>query len=92
MPRHRSLINKSAVKARFAAAGFRTSQRVLDYLEAIVSGAIRTGIRGMVGLARRTVTVEEIHRGKLLGDRTAPSSNSKARNSRRKVNPGLLRR
>ncbi|MCZ6690214.1 MAG: hypothetical protein O7H41_11460 [Planctomycetota bacterium] len=88
----RSLINRSAVKARFASAGFRTSQDVLDHLEAVIGAAIRSGIRGMVGRARKTVTVEEVSRGKFLGDPTAPTKNARPTNSRRKVNRGLLRR
>ncbi len=92
MPRLRSLINRSAVKSRFASAGFRTSQEVLDHLEAIVGAAIRQGIRGMSGRARKTVTVEEIARGKFLGDPTAQGSSSKSGHSRRQVNRGLLRR
>ena len=91
MPRRRSLINKSAVKSRFASAGFRTSQEVLDHLEAIVSIAVKAGIKGMVGRARKTVTVEEVQRGRLLGDparRKSPASDRR----RRQVNRGLLRR
>ena len=92
MPRRRSLINRSAVKARFASAGFRTSQEVLDHLEAIVGAAIRSGIRGMVGRARKTVTVEEVGRGKFLGDPTSPSNDAPPPPYPRKVNRGLLRR
>ena len=92
MPRRRSLINKSAVKSRFASAGFRTSQEVLDHLEAIVSIAVKAGIKGMVGRAKKTVAVEEIQRGRLLGDPTRPSKASRSRPSRRQVNRGLLRR
>ncbi len=92
MPRRRSLINRSAVKARFASAGFRTSREVLDHLEALVSAAVRSGINGMVGPARKTVTVEEVQRGRLLGDPTAQATSSKPRPSRRKVNRGPLRR
>ncbi len=72
MPRRRSLINKSAIKARFATAGFRTSQDVLDHLEALVGAAIRSGIRGMAGRGRKTVSVEGMERGRLLGDQTRP--------------------
>ncbi len=92
MPRLRSLINRSAVKSRFASAGFRTSQEVLDHLEAIVGAAIRQGIKGMAGRARKTITVEEIARGKFLGDPTAPASSYKSISPRRQVNRGLLRR
>ncbi len=92
MPRRRSLINRSAVRSKFASAGFRTIQEVLDHLEATVGAAIRAGIKGMVGRARKTVTVEEISRGKFLRDPTGPAKNAQPTNSRRKVNRGLLRR
>ena len=92
MLRRRSVINKSAVKARFASAGFRTSQEVLDHLEALVGAAIRSGMRGMVGRAKKTVTVEEVERGKLLGNPTAREKSSNSGPSRRQVNRGLLRR
>ncbi len=92
MPRRRSLINRSAVKARFASAGYRTSQEVLDHLEAIVGAAIKVGIRGMVGRGKKTVTVEEIERGKFLGDLTSPNNDTPPPPSPRKVNRGLLRR
>ncbi len=92
MPRRRSLINRSAIKSRFAAAGFRTSQEVLDHLEAIVEAAVKAGIRGMTGRARKTVTAEEVGRGKLLGDIAGPSNSASPSASRRKVNRGLLRR
>ena len=91
MPRHHSLINKSAVKSRFASAGFRTSQEVLDHLEALVSVAVRAGIKGMAGRGKKTVSVEEVLRGRLLGDparKKSPSSDSRLR----QVNRGLLRR
>ncbi len=88
----RSLINRSAVRSRFASAGFRTSEEVLDHIEAIVNVAIKAGVRGMVGRARKTVTVEEVQRGKFLGDPTAPASSSTSGPSRRQVNRGLLRR
>ena len=92
MPRRRGLINRSAVRSRFASAGFRTSREILDHLEAIVGAAIRSGIKGMIGRSRRTVTVEEISRGKLLGDPTVQSNDTGTPPSRRKVNRGLLRR
>ena len=92
MPRRRSLINRSAIKARFAAAGYRTSQEVLDHLEALISGAVRAGIKGMVGRGKKTVSVEEIERGRLLGDPTAKAGPSKSGPSSRQVNRGLLRR
>ena len=92
MPRHRGLINRSAVRSKFAAAGYRTSQGLLDHLEAIVGIAIKAGIRGMVGRATKTITVEEISRGKLLGDPTVQSNHTGTPPSRRKVNRGLLRR
>ncbi len=92
MPRRRSLLNRSAVKSRFASAGFRTSQEVLDHLEAVVSAAIKAGIRGMAGRARKTVTVEEVERGKLLGDPTASFRPTSPDRRRRQVNRGLLRR
>ncbi|MCZ6690684.1 MAG: hypothetical protein O7H41_13910 [Planctomycetota bacterium] len=92
MPRRRGLINRSAVKSRFASAGFRTSGEVLDHLEAIVGAAIKAGIRGMVGRATKTITVEEISRGKLLGDPTVQSNHTGTPPSRRKVNRGILRR
>ncbi len=92
MPRRRGLINRSAVRSKFAAAGYRTSQGLLDHLEAIVGAAIKAGIRGMVGRATKTITVEEISRGKLLGDPMRPAKNARPTNSRRKVNRGLLRR
>ena len=92
MPRRRGLINRSAVRSRFASAGFRTSREILDHLEAIVEAAIKAGIRGMVGRARKKVTVEEVERGKLLGDPTGPAKKARPANSRRKVNRGLLRR
>ncbi len=91
MRRRRSLINRSAIKARFASAGYRTSQEVLDHLEAIVSVAVKAGIRGMVGRGRKTVTVEEIERGRLLGDPTRKKSPA-SDGHRRQVNRGLLRR
>ena len=92
MPRRRGIINRSAVKARFASAGFRTSQEVLDHLEAIVGAAIRSGIRGMAGRARTTVTVEEISRGRFLGDPTSSRKASPPPASSRTVNRGILRR
>ncbi len=92
MPRRRSLLNRSAVRSRFASEGFRTSEEVLDHIEAIVNVAIKAGIRGMVGRARKTVTVEEVQRGRLLGDPIAPASSSTSGPSRRQVNRGLLRR
>ena len=92
MPRRHGLINRSAVRSRFASAGFRTSEEILDYLEAIVGAAIKAGIRGMVGRATKTITVEEVSRGKFLGDPTGPAKNARPTNSRRQVNRGLLRR
>ncbi len=92
MRRRRSLINRSAVRARFASAGFRTSQEVLDLLEALVSAAVKAGIKGMVGRGRKTVTVEEVQRGRLLGDPTAKTVPSKSVPASRQVNRGLLRR
>ena len=92
MPRHRGLVNRQAVRSRFASEGYRTSREVLDHLEALVGAAIRAGIRGMVGGGKKTVTVEEVHRGKFLGDPTAPSKGPRNAPSRRQVNRGLLRR
>ncbi len=91
MPRRRSLINKSAVKSRFASAGFRTSQEVLDHLEALVSIAVRAGIKGMAGRGKKTVSVEEVERGRLLGDPAKPSKGPSSVRRRRHVNRGLLR-
>jgi hypothetical protein len=92
MRRRRSLINHSAVKRHFASAGFRTSREVLEYLDAIVEAAIRSGIRGMTGRGKRTVTVEEIGRGKLISDwkEDAPPSSTPKKN--RQVPRGRLRR
>ncbi|MCZ6690309.1 MAG: hypothetical protein O7H41_11940 [Planctomycetota bacterium] len=92
MRRHHGLVNRQAVRSKFASAGYRTSQEVLDYLEAIVGAAIKAGIKGMVGRATKTVTVEEVSRGKFLGGPTGPAKNAQPTNSRRKVNRGLLRR
>ncbi len=92
MPRHRGLVNRQAVRSRFASEGYRTSREVLDYLDAIVGAAIGAGIRGMTGRHKKTVTVEEVHRGKFLGDPTAPSKGPGHVPSRRQVNRGLLRR
>ena len=92
MPGRRSLINRSAIKSRFAAAGFRTSEEVLDHLEAIVEAAIKAGIKGMVGRGKKTVTVEEVHRGKFLGDPKRTGKALAEGTDDRKVNRGLLRR
>ena len=92
MPRRRSLVNRSAVRSRFASAGFRTSEEVLDHLEATISSAVKAGIKGMLGRGRKTVTAEDIERGKFFGDPTAQAASSKSGHSRHKVNRGLLRR
>ena len=57
-----------------------------------MGAAIKAGIRGMAGRARKTVTVEEVSRGKFLGNPIGPAKNARPTNSRRKVNRGLLRR
>ncbi len=92
MPPHRPLVNRQAVRSKFASEGYRTSREVLEYLDALVGAAIKAGIRGMTGRHKKTVTVEEIHRGKFLGDPTAPSKGPRNAPSRRQVNRGLLRR
>ena len=92
MRRHHGLVNRRAVRSKFASARFRTSQDVLDHLEALVATALKAGIKGMVGRARKTVTVEEVERGRLLGDPTKSVEGRGPTNHRRKVNRGLLRR
>ncbi len=62
---HHGLINRTAVKARFSAAGFRTSKDALDEMDARVEALIRQAIRGMGGLGRKTVNVEALDRGRL---------------------------
>ena len=62
---HNGLINRAAVKARFSAAGFRTSGDVLDDLDARVEALVRQAIRGMGGLGRKTISVEALDRGRL---------------------------
>ncbi len=90
MPRRRGLVNRQAVRSKFASEGYRTSKEVLDYLDALVGAAIKAGIRGMAGRGKRTVTVEEIGRGRLMGD--ISSKDSPTPKKTRKVNRGLLRR
>jgi hypothetical protein len=89
---HRPLVNRQAVRAKFASAGYRTSREVLDHLDAIVGAAIKAGIRGMSGRGRKTISVEEVHRGRLLGDPTASGEASSSPKKIRKVNRGLLKR
>ena len=91
MSRKRSLINRSAVKSRFAAAGYRTSREVLDHLEAVIGAAIKAGIRGMQGRGKVTVTAEEVARGKFMGDPASPPPDP-ASPPKRRVSRGLLRR
>ena len=91
MPRHRGLVNRQAVRSKFASEGYRTSKEVLDYLDALVGAAIKAGIRGMAGRAK-TVSVEEIHRGKFLGDPTTARKACAPLKGNRKVQRGLLRR
>ena len=62
---HNGLINRAAVKAKLAAAGYRTGGDLLDRLDAEMSRLIRQGIRGMGGLGRKTVNVEALERGAL---------------------------
>lgn len=91
MPRRRGLVNRQSVRSRFASEGYRTSREVLEYLDALVGAAIRARIRGMVGRGK-TVTVEEIGRGRLMGDWKSSSKDSPAPKKTRKVTRGLLRR
>ena len=92
MPRHRGLVNRQAVRSKFASAGYRTSKELLDYLDALVEAAIKAGIRGMVGRGKKTVSVEKVQRGKFLGDPTASGKASEESNNDREVNRGLLKR
>lgn len=89
---HNSVINRVAVKAMLASAGFRCSEDLILTLEARIHMMIRQGMRGMGGLTGKTVKGEHIERGKMRVDPAAgavPPSKTKDTKPR-KVRRGLL--